>query len=360
MSVFKRGGVYWYEFWFQGLRYRASTGLNNKTAALRVEAIRKAELAEGRAGFVRREPSPSFEKFVTDEFLPWSAKEHAAKPRTHRRYEVSLKPLNAFFGAMPIDSITAGQVEHFKTRRAAEISAAGTNRDMAALRYVLNFAMRQGPMTQNAVNGVRFLPEGPGMMRVVSQDEQQRYLAVANPDLRDAALLMVETGMCPEEVYTLQKDSIHLQQGYLLVASGKTKFRRRNVPLTAATAKMLKTRTAFAKGLYVFQHRHDPNKALTSLKKSHERALKDSNIKPRFRLYDLRHTFGSRAVMAGVDLATVKELMGHSNISTTMRYVHPTPEHKREAVRKLERFNVEKIFADVEDKRLGYPQKSPQ
>jgi hypothetical protein len=48
MSVFKRGGVYWYEFYFNGQRYRESTGLNNKTAALRAEAIRKAELAEGR------------------------------------------------------------------------------------------------------------------------------------------------------------------------------------------------------------------------------------------------------------------------------------------------------------------------
>jgi len=44
--------------------------------------------------------------------------------------------------------------------------------------------------------------------------------------------------------------------------------------------------------------------------------------------------------MAGVDLATLKELMGHSSITTTMRYVHPTPEHKRNAVEKLEQFNI--------------------
>ena len=54
-----------------------------------------------------------------------------------------------------------------------------------------------------------------------------------------------------------------------------------------------------------------------------------------FRLYDLRHTFGSRAAMAGVDLPTLKELMGHSSITLTMRYVHPTPAHKKEAIEKL-------------------------
>ncbi len=45
MSVYKRGNVYWYDFWFQGQRSRQSTGLRNKTAAVRAEAIRKAELA---------------------------------------------------------------------------------------------------------------------------------------------------------------------------------------------------------------------------------------------------------------------------------------------------------------------------
>lgn len=54
-----------------------------------------------------------------------------------------------------------------------------------------------------------------------------------------------------------------------------------------------------------------------------------------FRSRNSRHAFGSHSAMAGVDLATLKELMGHSKLSTPMRYVHPTPEHKREAVRKL-------------------------
>jgi CRISPR/Cas system CSM-associated protein Csm5 (group 7 of RAMP superfamily) len=59
--------------------------------------------------------------------------------------------------------------------------------------------------------------------------------------------------------------------------------------------------------------------------------------------------------MAGVDLATLKERVGHSNISITMRYVHPTPEHKREALRKLERFNIEQVFA-LHEKRSEFPQ----
>ncbi len=61
--------------------------------------------------------------------------------------------------------------------------------------------------------------------------------------------------------------------------------------------------------------------------------------------------------MAGVDLPTLKELMGHSHISTTMRYVHPTPEHKQDAIRKLEVFNAKQ---DSDSLHEGSPQKSPQ
>jgi hypothetical protein len=83
-----------------------------------------------------------------------------------------------------------------------------------------------------------------------------------------------------------------------------------------------------------------------------------AKITPRFRIYDLRHTFGSRLAMAGVDLPTLKELMGHSHISTTMRYVHPTPAHKQDAMRKLEKFNAEQDSQQSQDE--GSPQKSPQ
>jgi integrase len=132
----------------------------------------------------------------------------------------------------------------------------------------------------------------------------------------------------------------------------------RNVPLTGSLVEILKRRLAKAKGPYLFPHRDNPNKFLTSLKKAHEEALRKAEIKSRFRIYDLRHTLGSRTAMAVVDLATLKELMGHSQISMTMRYVHPTPEHKRQAVQKLEEFNVEQVFALYEN-REGGPHKSP-
>jgi integrase len=65
-------------------------------------------------------------------------------------------------------------------------------------------------------------------------------------------------------------------------------------------------------------------------------ALEKAGIED-FTFHGMRHTFGSRLGMAGVDLRTIQELMGHKDIKMTMRYSHPTPEHKKKAVQILDR-----------------------
>jgi integrase len=359
LSVYKRGGVYWFEFIFDGQRIRETTGVTNRTTAFQAESIRKAALAEGRAGIIKKFPAPIFEDFMNNEYLPWSKNQHQSHPRTYKRYKVASKPLIAFFGKLRLNLITPSHVEKFKLMRSDEISPAGTNRDLAVLRSSLNHAARLGHIPRNPVSGIRFLPEGPGRMRIVSHEEQQKYLAAAGSVLRDVATMILETGMRPEEVFTIRKENVHPVKRYLFVPVGKTRFARRNVPLTDAAVGILKRGLAKARGSYVFAHRRDSERPLTTVYKQHLETLKNTKIQPAFRLYDLRHTFGSRSAMAGVDLATLKELMGHSNISTTMRYVHPTPEHKREAVRKLENFNALQVIA-MHENRLESPQKSPQ
>lgn len=73
----------------------------------------------------------------------------------------------------------------------------------------------------------------------------------------------------------------------------------------------------------------------------HNRALKPSGVHY-FRLYDLRHTWATRAAMAGVDLVTLAAMLGHSRIQMVLRYAHPTEEHQFQAMRKIEAFAVAK------------------
>ncbi len=76
-------------------------------------------------------------------------------------------------------------------------------------------------------------------------------------------------------------------------------------------------------------------KRFLDVKRSFPSACRRAGIKD-FRFHDLRHTFASHLVMAGVDLTTLKELLGHKDIRMTLRYGHLSPAHKKKAVELLE------------------------
>jgi integrase len=87
-----------------------------------------------------------------------------------------------------------------------------------------------------------------------------------------------------------------------------------------------------SKSEYVFS---DNGKPYGDVKTGWWTALRKAKIEG-FRFHDLRHTFGSRLGMAGVDIRTVQDLMGHKDIKMTMHYSHPTPEYKKNAVKMLD------------------------
>ena len=157
MSIYKRGGVYWYEFTINGTRVRGSARTSNRLAALRVEGQKKHELWALGVGFVRGQIGFAA---AVNEFLAWSKSQN--KPATKKRYEVSSKPLIASFGDKKLQDIRRADIEAFKLRRMQQCSNAGTNRDLACLRVMLNWAMGQGYIQANLFKGVKMLPEGPG------------------------------------------------------------------------------------------------------------------------------------------------------------------------------------------------------
>ncbi len=97
-------------------------------------------------------------------------------------------------------------------------------------------------------------------------------------------------------------------------------------------------------GAYLFPKLNDPNSPLPNINQAHKRAIKQAGLR-RFRLYDLRHTWASRAAMSGMDLVSLAALLGHSKIVLVQRYAHPTEQHQAEAMRRLEVFNEEKVAA---------------
>jgi integrase len=122
---------------------------------------------------------------------------------------------------------------------------------------------------------------------------------------------------------------VDLRHGFLLLDRTKN-GERREVPINATLRAALQGLTRRLDVPYVF---HDPltGRRYRDVKRSFRSACRRAGIKD-FRLHDCRHTFASHLVMAGADLTTVKELLGHKTLAMTLRYSHLTSSHKMRAV----------------------------
>ena len=356
MAVFRRGKIYWYHFEFQGRRIQESSGFQNKTAALRAEAKRKMDLLDRRAGFTKSKPIPKFDEYLK-QFLEWSKQQH--RPKTHELHELNCKTLKRFFRGKYLDEISTEMVEDFKSARKQErirwakdrsVTGATVNRALTTLKLLYHQAERSGYAVRNPVVGVSMFREPLDSMRVISFEEQAAYLTETSQPLHDVAKIILDTGMRPEEVFRMKAENVDFKQKAIFNPYGKTKAARRTIPMTDDALCLLKLRVkkATKQGMpYLFRSRYDIQKPIGSVKKAHSAAVKRAKIQRYFRLYDLRHTFATRAVDAGTDLPTLSSLLGHASILMTMRYVHPAAEQKKTAMEKFEKFRAEGFISAV-------------
>src|ERR1019366_4858912 len=208
MAVFKRGGKWWFQFFYRNQRIQQSTRQGSRKVALDIQAARRTALAKGEVGIKSAKPVPRFDAAIK-EFLTWTEENHTDHPQTHRRHIISSVALLRFFKKVPLDMITVQDVEVFKQKRLAMksprtkrlLKPATVNRELACLRQLINYFIRNEVVTLNPVTSIKFLAENNEQTRVISFDEQKKYLAECSQPLRNVAALMLETGMRPDELY---------------------------------------------------------------------------------------------------------------------------------------------------------------
>jgi len=335
-----------------GFRNRRACEIKQQHFARRQK--RKIDLLERRAGFTKLKLAPKFEEFVK-QFLDWS--EHLHKPKTHGLHEWNCQTLKRFFSGKYLDEITSEMVEDFKVARKHEprqkakdgrtVKNATVNRALTTLKLLFHQAERSGYAVKNPVVGVAMFREPLDSMRVITFEEQRIYLSQASQPLRDIADLMLDTGMRPEEVFRMRIENVDFKQKTIFNPFGKTKAARRTIPMTDDVSSLLAAREKKARKMgtpFVFPSPYDIQKPIGSVKKAHNAALERAQIKRHFRLYDLRHTFATRAVASGADLPTLSALLGHASIQMTMRYVHPAAEQKRVVIEKFEKFRADEVI----------------
>jgi integrase len=174
--------------------------------------------------------------------------------------------------------------------------------------------------------------------RVLTKDEEVRLLAacdqVRTPNLRPGVSIALNTGMRKGEIYGLRWESVDFPNRAIAILNGKTAESDRRIPMNDAVFESLSSLRQRQKNEFVFPSVRGIPERFRDPKKGFTKAICLAQI-PHLRFHDLRHTFATRLVQAGVDIITVQHLLGHAKITTTARNAHSFADDKIAAVKRL-------------------------
>lgn len=344
MALYKRPNskFWWMKFTFDGELIQQSTQVANKRDAATVESAYRTQLALGKIGIEPKVKAPTFNKAV-DDFLVWAKIEHAEKSNTFKRYYFSGELLRKYFSNRNVDRIQKKDIEDFIVWRSGQtsrktkdfITRETVNNELLTLKIILKRLVESKILRNNPALGVKQLKANERNFHVITGDEEKLYLLAAPQPLQDVAILMLETGMRCGEVYRVRRQDVSLEKGFLQVVKGKTDSSIRQVHLSDRAQEVLRYRIDKFTGENLFpQNDVDGREATLTLDRLHLETIK--KLKLKFRLYDARHTFASRAVEDGIDLLVLASILGHSNLKMVMRYAHPSEGFKADAIKKME------------------------
>ena len=320
----KRGTTYYIVYSAGGRRKTETIGKDKKLAE-QVLHKRLTEIAENKYLDIKREEKIRFEDFV-EEYI-----ELYLKPNNFawkRSSASNIKWLKQFFSGKCLHEITPVSVEKFKAERAKKVKPATVNHSLSCLRSMFNRAISWGKFKgENPVTKVRFFKVNNARLRYLEKDEIERLIANCGPKLKPIVIVALNTGMRRGEMLNLKWRDIDLRHNIIYLYQTKN-GERREVPMNNFVSRALIAVPRDPDSQYIFPHR---NGRPCDLRKSFFTACKKAGIM-NFRFHDLRHTFASQLVMSGVDLNTVRELLGHKSLEMTLRYSHLSPDHKKRAV----------------------------
>lgn len=328
-GIYRRGNVYWIRYAGLDKRIRKESSGSSKFRVAEALLIkRRQEIQEGREPEVRKIANYTFRQLAR-EYLQW-----AESRRSFRCKRIWTSQLLDAFGDLPLRRFTTRLVEQLQTERIRRGSKPATvNRLLATLKHMFSKAADWEMVeeeTLKRVRKVKLLEESNRRLRYLSREECQALFQASDPHLRPILITALNTWMRKEEILSLRwEENVDLRHGFILLDRTKN-GERREIPINSTLRAALQGLTRRLDSPYVFC---DPltGQRYRDVKRSFASACRRAGIKD-FRFHDCRHTFASQLVMAGADLMTVKDLLGHKTLAMTLRYSHLAPAHKRRAV----------------------------
>ena len=334
MGLYKRSPVWWMRFNFEGQQVRKSTGTSDKKLAERIYHKVLGEIAE-RRWF---EKLPGEDKTFREMMEKYLA-EHVSKMKSERSFRGYANNLLSFFGDYMLSEITPRLINEYKVKRRGDgVKPASINRELATMKKAFNLALKEWEwVKENPVARVSMEKENNKRDRWLTFEEEKKLLKKCPLWLRYFTILALHTGMRLGELLSLTWKGVDLTRKTITVLESKN-GEKRTIPMNNTILNILKLigKVRFIKTDHVFYSKsHTPMDA-RNVRRSFQNALKGSEIEG-FRFHDLRHTFATRLVQAGVDIYKVQILLGHKTPSMTQRYAHHYPESLRDGVEILDR-----------------------
>jgi integrase len=295
------------------------------------------EVRDELKGVVKEEPKTV--KEFSEEFLNRYAK---PRLRSWNRYELSLKTLNEHLGNVFMTDLRRNHLHDYVERRLRSVSPGTVNKDISAIKKLFSYALETGVIDQHPLT--RFpLVKVQETARRVLEPPDFRHLVDSMDRLEISVMTAVlgETGMRKAESLALRWDkNIRMSQG--IITPDHTKNRKvRDVPLSDYAIQWLSKLVRRIDCPYVFVN---PNtgRRWGNPEKPFKTGCKAAGLKW-VGFHDLRRYRATQWLRLGVDVRTVKDLLGHADIQTTMRYALSIPDHAIRSVRQAEKLEIEEL-----------------
>ena len=232
---------------------------------------------------------------------------------------------------MDIHVITEERVSQYKTRRLEEKGGSPdtVHKELRVLSHIFSKAVDYGKASRNPVDKVELPKQAPGRVRYLSREEMHAWLNVLKvlpEQMRPIVSLMQHTALRRGEAVRLLWADIDLDHELLIVRKDK-RGKAKILPLSSPALGILKAQPRINELVF-------PCVNEDYLTQCFHQATRAAGI-INFRFHDLRHNFASHLAMAGTDILTLRDLLGHSDTRMTSRYSHLTAAHLKRAVDKL-------------------------
>jgi site-specific recombinase XerD len=348
-GVFERviGSNIWWIRYTNERGKRITSKVGTFSIAVRVYEQRTAAIRLGMLLPSSPRRGVKFSELVADA-IKFSERHHRASKDFEQRANLAVEK----FGDRAAESITTRELQDWIDEMAEERKWAGgtRNRFKSTLSTVFREGMRAGKIPVNPARLIRRSKEPLGRVRFLSYEEESELrnaIAVTLPgrikDQGESAFAQLDvalhTGMRKSEQFTCTWSQVDLERGFIYLSMTKNGADR-FVTLNSAAQEVLRRLNKRHKELALPPDStlfHSKREGLIkNPRKWFATALDQAKIEG-VTWHTLRHTFASRLVMAGVDLKTVQELMGHKTIAMTARYAHLAPTHKLQALETLVR-----------------------